>query len=116
MELFDGSGSHTTNIKAMEVLFFLNGSAAQNLLCLSNLFFLQYQYSQKVLSLKEEGKSSATNQGYDKEATKSDKREQGDTLVNLRHAKHITRGIVDQWELLHAGLVAVLKTKICPGI
>ena len=40
IELFDGLGSHTTNIEAMEVRFFLYGSAAQILLCLSNLFFL----------------------------------------------------------------------------
>ena len=43
LELFDGFGSHTKNIEAMEVRFSLNRIAAQILLCLSNLFFLQYR-------------------------------------------------------------------------
>ena len=66
------------------------------------LFFVQYRHERKVLILKEEGDSSAINQAYDKEVSKSDKREQRDALSNLCNAQHITQGVIDQWKLFHA--------------
>jgi hypothetical protein len=87
LEVFDGFGSHTSGLRAMKI-----------------------RHSSKILSLKEEGDSSHVNQAYDKFVAKGDKATEMRTLSYLRSAKQLTRGVVDQWHMVHVGLAAVRNT------
>jgi hypothetical protein len=88
LEVFDGFGAHLLSLKAMVARF-----------------------DNKILALKEEGDSSHVNQAYDKYVAKEDKVSKTESLAMLRSAKHISKGVVDQWGLVHVGLYAVRATK-----
>ena len=87
LEVFDGFGSHTSGYEAMKV-----------------------RSDSKILCLKEEGDSSHVNQAYDKYVARSDKAASRQSLSYLRKAKQVNKGVIDQWQLIHAGLYAVRNT------
>jgi len=62
-----------------------------------------------ILFLKEEGDSSDTNQAYDKFVARDDKLQSKCLTGALRDAKHLTKGVVDQYHLLHVGLANLTK-------
>jgi len=84
LEIFDGFGAHLSSLKAM-----------------------QLRANSKISSLKEEGDSSHVNQAYDRFMAKSDKSAKGESIAMLRNAKQATKGVIDQWGLIHVGLYAV---------
>jgi hypothetical protein len=88
LEIFDGFGAHLASLPAME-----------------------QRFQSKILSLKEEGDSSHVNQAYDKFVAKSDKRSKDEGIAMLRGTMSATKGVVDQWGMVHVGLYAVRDTK-----
>ena len=88
LEIFDGFGPHTSSIKAMELRAEAN-----------------------ILSLKEEGDSSHVNQAYDQFVAKEDKATGRTTLSALRKLVSVTKGVLDQWQLVHVGLSMVFASK-----
>jgi hypothetical protein len=70
---------------------------------------MEMRLENKILSLKEEADSSHVNQAYDKYVAKGDKSAKSECLALLRNRK-ISRGVVDQWRMLHVGLYAVRDT------
>lgn len=87
LEIFDGFGPHLNNYEALKM-----------------------REDAKILSIKEEGDSSQVNQAYDKEAARSDKRQQRQSLAYIRVLKG-SNNFVDQWSLVHTGVAAIRYTK-----
>ncbi|KAL7528028.1 LOW QUALITY PROTEIN: hypothetical protein ACHAXR_004391, partial [Thalassiosira sp. AJA248-18] len=87
LEIFDGFGPHLNNYEALKM-----------------------REDAKILSIKEEGDSSQVNQAYDKEAARSDKRQQRQSLSYIRILKG-SNNFVDQWSLVHTGVAAIRYTK-----
>ena len=88
LEILDGFGPHVSSLEAMKV-----------------------REDHKILVLKEEGDSSHVNQAYDKCVALHDKSKRRKCLSTLRGAKYITKGVVDQYDLVHTGLICVATTK-----
>jgi hypothetical protein len=101
LEIFDGFGAHLLSLTAM-----------------------QQRLDNKILSLKEEGDSSHVNQACDefvakshvnqacdKFVAKSDEVIKGVGLLILCGQKLVAKGVVDQWEMVLVGLMAVRATK-----
>ena len=61
----------------------------------------------RIMCAKEEADSSQLNQSFDKKVAKDDKSMLRDMLGLLRTTTSITRGVVDQWGLVHVGLAVV---------
>ena len=72
----------------------------------------QIYYDHKILLGKEEGNSSQVNQAYDKFVAKCDKLDMRELLGILRKSTTITRGVVDQWGLVHVGLGALRECTV----
>lgn len=81
LKIVDGFGAHTSTLKAMQVY-----------------------HDAKIMVLKEEGDSSHVNQAYDKFVARADKKTGRSLLSDLRRMSTITKGVVDQWGLVHVGL------------
>ena len=92
IEIFDGFGAH-----------------------LNNLVALQLRHEAKILSIKEEGDTSAINQAYDKLVTRSDKSKRRKSLSFLCQLKP-SNHFIYQWSLVHVGLAVVRKTKEMPQL
>ena len=68
-------------------------------------------YDNNIFALKEEGDSSHINQAYDKYVAKEDKVSKVESLAMLQSVKHIDKGFVYQWRIVHVGLYAVRSMK-----
>ena len=88
LEIVDGFGAHLASDKA-----------------------LQTRQNGKIRCVKEEGDSSHINQAYDKFVAKSDKLHQLEAANALKNASFITKGVLDQWGLVHAALFAIRACK-----
>lgn len=84
LKIVDGFGAHCKNLDAM-----------------------QMYHMHKILVLKEEGDASHVNQAYDDVVARTDKAWIRDGVDILRRSTSLTRGVVDQWQLIHVGLHAV---------
>ena len=62
-----------------------------------------------IISIKEEGELSSIDQAYDKQISRSDKMVQRQSPSYLRRL-HPSNNFVDQFGLIHFGLVSVLYT------
>ena len=62
----------------------------------------------RMMMGKEEGDSSDTNQAYDRDAALSDKAGLREYLGFLRSATSVSRGVVDQWGLVHVMVQSIL--------
>ena len=65
----------------------------------------------KILPLKEEADSSHFNQVYDIFFAKLYKETSTEFLAMMCGATHVIRGVVDQWDIVHIGLIAIRATK-----
>jgi hypothetical protein len=72
-------------------------------------------YDWKILSLKQEGNSSHVNQAHNKFVAPANKSAKVESLVMLWGCTIANKGVVDQWGLIHVGLVAIraLKAGTC---
>ena len=59
----------------------------------------------RIMCAKEEADSSQLNQSFDKKVAKDDKSMLRDMLGLLRTTTSITRGVVDQWGLVHVATI-----------
>lgn len=84
LKIVDGFGAHVKNLEAMLVY-----------------------HEHKILVLKEEGDASHVNQAYDRLVARCDKSWIRDAVDILRRSTSLTRGVIDQWQLIHVGLYAV---------
>ncbi len=84
IEMFDGFGAHLNNLSSMKKCA-----------------------DAKILSIKEEGDSSSYNQAYDKHVAKSNKHHMQCSLTLLWSMKNKNSNLVDQWDLIHCGLVSI---------
>ena len=84
IEIFDGFGAHMASLNAMK-----------------------HRLNHRILSLKEEGDTSHVNQAYDKFVAKTDKKTRSYSVGVQRECKYYNKGVVDQWGLVHSGLMAV---------
>jgi hypothetical protein len=84
LKVVDGFGAHVSSPEAM-----------------------QMYWDAKIILLKEEADSSHVNQAFDKFVAKEDKINMRDLLSLLRRTTSVTKGVVDQWGLVHVGLAAV---------
>ena len=64
-------------------------------------------YDNNILALKEEGDSPRINQAYDKYVAKEDKVSKVESLAMVQSTKHIRKGVVDKWGLVHVGIYKV---------
>ena len=87
LEILDGFGPHVSSLEAMEI-----------------------REKNKILCLKEEGDSSHVNQAYDKFVACHDKKLKRELLCTLRNSPAINKGVLDQYGLLHTGLICVRET------
>ena len=93
LEVMEGFGAHLISEEA-------------NTICFKN----------NILSLKEEGDSSSTNQVYDKYVAKEETCIQRKNLSFLRESRQWNSNTTDLWVLLHFGLVAVRHSMMHPQL
>ena len=65
----------------------------------------------EIIVLKKEGDGSHVNQACDKFVALHGKSKSCEYLETLRGAKRLTKGVADQYGLVHTGLIFVAKTK-----
>ena len=84
VKILDGFGPHTSYLEAMQVFS-----------------------DAKIIILKEEGVTSHVCQAYDQECAKADKRSMRTSLALLRQTTQLTKGVIDDWQLVNVALAAV---------
>ena len=88
LEVFDGFGAHLLSLKLMAA-----------------------RYDNKIIALKEDINLLDINQVYAKYVAKEDKVSKVESLAMLQYVKHIDKGFVYQWRIVHVGLYAVRSMK-----
>ena len=76
---------------------------------------LKLRFDAKISCIKEEAEKSSYNQAYDQFVAKSGELHQEEATNILKNAPEITKGVVDQYGLLHAALFAIQATLISPS-
>ncbi|KAJ1447819.1 hypothetical protein M885DRAFT_175856 [Pelagophyceae sp. CCMP2097] len=82
--IVDGFGPHVSSVDAMKLFF-----------------------NAKIMLIKEEADSSHVNHTYDQLVAKREKAGCREVLETLRRTRGVTKGVVDQWGLVHVGLAVV---------
>ena len=71
---------------------------------------IKFWSDSNIMCLKEEGGSSRVNKAYDKYFAIGDKSSTRQSLSYLHKATQINKCVVDQWQIIHAGIFPVRKT------
>ena len=83
--------------------YFFDGFGAH----MSSVLVLEMCIVYKILSLKEEGNTSHVNQVYKNYIAKSNKKSCSCSVGVQRECIYYNCGVVDQWGLIHSGLLSV---------